>query len=264
MPRVLIGLVVAVVVVAVGAIVVLAMRDGEPSSPAAPSSSVQSAAPVSQDDGAAESPSPVAEAAAQTRPVEPAKPAAVAPTAPNPEAAPATEVAAVDAKVARVLDSLSDEEVQALTRELGRRQMRKWQDQVKYQLPSSMKLYGLQWHNRGAYKIDEAQRVRITQIEESLKPRLDASLQTYWDQETALREQMMTAQSSGRSDDLRPLYEQMQQVQQQISTVKTDLDKEYRELLRGVLTPEQMEYLESNQGLVIQSYNGGSGAWRSK
>ena len=252
MPRVLIILVAVVVLLAAGAIGVLAMRGQSPTPPAAPLPAPPVAALPQQD----ESPAPVA----QNRPApQPAEPTAAAPVEAVAEPALPEDSASPDAKAAALLDSLSEEETQAVMREMGRRQMRKWQEQMKYQLPSDMKLSGLQWHDRGAHKLDEAQRARIKQLNDSFKPRLEGTLEANWDQENALREQITAAQAAGRIDEIRPLMEQMLQVHQQINAVKGDLDKEYRELLRSVLTPEQMGYLESNQGYTVQSWGGPAG-----
>ena len=260
MLRFLIGLAIAVVVLSVGVIAVVAMKQDSPPTPtsATPAESTKDPAEVVASEAEAEPAAPVAVAARKVRPAaEPAKAVSVAP-----EAAPATEVASAEAKVGKILDSLSDEEMQALGAEMGRRQMRKWQDQVKYQLPSSMKLQMLQWQNRGANKLDDAQRARIKQIEEGLRPRVEAALQGYWDQQEALSQQLAAAQSGGRNEETKVLFEQIGQVHQQIAAAKGDLDKEYQGLLRGVLTPEQAEIMESNQGVVIQSWGAGPGNTR--
>jgi len=225
MPRARITLVAAVVIVAVGTIAVLITLDKL----------------GSQDT----SPAPAGLPAAA--PVEPQAPAVQVEVVPAiaPEATSSAEPVSMDAKVAGVLDSFSEDEFQALQKEMGRRQMRKGQDQMKHQLPSDTMLYGLQWHNGGAIKLDEAQKASIQQISDGFRPRQDAALKAAWEQDAAIRDRIAAAESGGRQEEIRGLIEQMQQSQQQIVAVHAALDKEYRELLRGVLTAEQMEYLES-------------------
>jgi hypothetical protein len=53
----------------------------------------------------------------------------------GPDVAAVEDAGGLDEKVAKMLDSLSDEEQQALLREMSRRQMRKWQERAKSQHP---------------------------------------------------------------------------------------------------------------------------------
>ena len=180
----------------------------------------------------------------------------VAESAEPEQVTPPAEVGDPAAWAAAYLDSLSEERQDALQKELWRRAAKKAQEQYKYQLPTDLRLYGLEWHNRGANKLDDSQKSRLRQLAESFRPRMDAALQAAWAEDAALNEQISAASSSGRHEEMAGLFEKKHQIMQQINTIKADLDKEYRESVRSILTPEQLQYLDASQGQVIQSWGG--------
>jgi Spy/CpxP family protein refolding chaperone len=257
MPRYLVVLVVGVVVLAIGAVAVLATLGKGGARDASPGASVSEefdrSAEAGQSVGRSKQASPDPGRAETT---ESAPRAATLEVANPEEATPPAEAADPSAWAVAYLDTLSEDRQEALQKELWRRQMKKAQEQFKYQMPTDMRLYGLEWHNRGANKLDDSQKSRIRQLAESFRPRLDAALQTMWAEDAALNEQMATAGRDGRHEEIRALVERRQQIMQQISAAKADLDKEYRESVRSILTPEQAEYLDTTQGQVIQSWGG--------
>jgi len=258
MPRYLVILVVAVVVVAVGAVVVLAMLGRGSSPSASPGATISDDSSRSADvDRQASGSTPSGPSAGQGKETTvPASTVTASESAEPEQVTPPAEVGDPAAWAAAYLDSLSEERQDALQKELWRRAARKAQEQYKYQLPTDLKLYGLEWHNRGANKLDDSQKSRLRQLAESFRPRMDAALQAAWAEGAALDEQISAASSSGRHEEMAGLFEKKHQIMQQINTIKADLDKEYRESVRSILTPEQLQFLDTSQVQMIQSWGG--------
>lgn len=256
MHRVLVGLAIAVGVLAIGAVVavaVLSHRDARDLSGEMPA-----AADIEKSVGGIAVPLPGAE---EAPPVPPeARPVAV-PIESPPADAPREPVDAGDdtaERVATIIESLSDEQEQALLQELQQRRMRRWRDAQKYRLPSGQRLYALQWYQGGKHKLNETQKARIKQFDEILRPKTETALQEMWNQEADLRQGIRDLNADGRREEARGLSQDLQPLRRDIRDAKNALDVEYKEMLRQVLTTEQMEYVESNPATRYRTWVGPS------
>jgi hypothetical protein len=159
-------------------------------------------------------------------------------------------------KVKDFLGTLTDGEREALFLELSRQRMARWREDQKYRLPSDMKLMALRWHERGAYQLDEGQKAEIARLSEAMRPRVEAALSSYWQREEALREEIAELHRQKRYEDAKPVYQQYGELNQQMAQARQQVDEEYKQWLRTVLTPDQMSFVESDNAVRIRSMAG--------
>jgi hypothetical protein len=260
MHRILVGLAVAVAVLAIGAVVAVALLGngdngdlpndaplvvdaGEPTGevvdvPLAETEEAMPDVPIVQED--------------MTPPVE-------APPVDKSGESPAAEDAAdgdTADRIAAIVDSLSEEEEQALVRELQQRRMRRHREIQKYRLPSGQRLYSLQWYKRGEYKLDDTQKARVEEFDEIMRPKIEAALQGMWSQETDLRQQITDLRAEGRREEVQMLYKDLGRLNKEIRDVKSDLDVEYNGMLRRVLTADQMAFMEASSATRYRTWVG--------
>ncbi len=155
-----------------------------------------------------------------------------------------SEDATVRQRMAGLLDSFTDEERRELTQQLRRERIAEWRERRRYSLPSSGRLRFLQFRRDDTTKVTEGQEAQIAEIDEIMKPKIETALQAIWAQQKQLREQAEALRLEGREDEARQLWEQARDLRRQEREIKEQLDEEYKVLLRGVLTEEQMQYLE--------------------
>jgi hypothetical protein len=244
MHRVLVGLAVAVAVLAIGAVVAVALLgNGDPGdlpqdAPLVVDAGESSEEVVDVRPSETEEPTPDVPIVQEgmTPPVE-------MPPIDEPGASQAAEDATAD-RVAAIIDSLSEGEEQALARELQQRRIRRHRDIQKYRLPSGQRLYVLQRYT-GKQKLDDTQKARVAEFDEIMRPKIEAALQGMWDENADLLRQIRGFSAEGRSDEVTMLHRDLISLNKEIRDAKSTLDVEYKEMLRQVLTVEQMEFVEA-------------------
>lgn len=150
----------------------------------------------------------------------------------------------VRTRVAALLDSLTEEEQRELGRLLRDRRMSEWRERRQRMLPSDMRLMGLRYYQGGAHQLSEGQQAQVEALRGQMEPRLQASLEGIWARQQELRDQAQTLASEGRQEEAQALFEQLGQLRQQENEVRQQLDQDYKQMLTGVLTPDQMQILE--------------------
>jgi len=150
----------------------------------------------------------------------------------------------VKSRIGALLDSLSEEESRELLRQAQARQMRQWRERARYLLPSDGRLQMLRWGRAENLKLNEAQEQKITEFQEIMRSRTDEALQGVWAQEDELRERASALAAEGRTDEVRTIHGEIGRLHQETAEIKGQLDGEYKQLLRGLLTPDQMSVVE--------------------
>lgn len=268
MQRMLITIAVAVTVLAVGAVMAVTIMNRD-NQPAATTADEQPGGPGTARRAANTPTEPVADTrGAGAAKVDTAKSpgdqtvdTATKPTEPVDETK-ATEVGDnedVKARIATLVNSLSEEEERELLRQLGQRRAEKWMETQKYSLPTDFRLRGLRWQNKGQLKLSDAQQQQVTQFGEVMKPRIEAALQNVWAREAELREQANTLREEGREDEMRAVFEQLGELNRQSNDIKQELDTEFRAMLGQILTAEQMEVINSGSQVHYFSTRDGGG-----
>jgi len=249
MHKIIIALAVVVAVLAVGVVVAVTYMGGgagggkvSVAQPAVtePGPAVESsaAAPVAK-----AAPSPAAKPAAKpTAPAAKLEAAAGDSSAQNDDSSPE-----VKARIAALLDGLSPAEQSELMRQMREREAQRMRERARYALPSQFRLQALNRRRDGALKLSEYQQQQVDAIAESMKPKMDAALGPIWQKQDQLRQRAEALNQAGRASEAEPLQQEMRDLRQQTETVRNSLDQEYRQLLAGVLTPEQTQALDSSE-----------------
>jgi hypothetical protein len=260
MHRVLLGVVIAVVALAVGAVVMLAVRNNgdleqqTPTPSARQSSSIAETAGVDDSDSP-DLPTPVIKQPAGTQPK-------VSAAAPNPRpSAPAEESDEVRERMAKLLDSLTDEERQALVRENRRRDMEARRERRRYALPSDRKLRGLDRLD-DALKLSDVQRAQVEATQATFKPQIEMALQDVWARQSELGQTMRELWAAGEREEAGALREQFGELREESNKIKAELDARYTESLAGILSTEQIEAMATmpeSSGRDRRGRRGGGG-----
>jgi len=170
---------------------------------------------------------------------------AEAPDAGKTEAPAESEVAALpdDAQAAlrEMVANMTDEERQIVQRELMRRRGQEMMERRKYDLPSDRRLRRLEWTRDEALRLTEAQQLQINALRETYKPQLDTLLADIWQQQAELRDQAIALMGEGQRDEVRGVWNQINELNQQAEQIKAPLDEQYQSSLAAILTPEQVE-----------------------
>ncbi|MBN2584358.1 MAG: Spy/CpxP family protein refolding chaperone [Planctomycetes bacterium] len=244
MHRILIGVAVAVVVLAVGAIVTVAWlrpsdtKTTQPVAVAPAETTEVETEPVRRTRPAARP----AAAPAESDEEPPAIGDAPPPDDMNPAAAGGENM---DEKIKAILDTLTEDEQRALMRAMAGRMMRDRMEQRRYDLPSDRRLRVLERGRNEAIRLSDVQRDQLNALKENLKPKIDAAMSDIWQKQEQLRQQGMQLMSEGKRDEARTLFEQMNELRQQGEQAMAPIDEEYKVALSGILTPEQQEAVNS-------------------
>jgi len=153
-------------------------------------------------------------------------------------------LADVKARIGALLDGLSEDELQELHKQAQARRMRQWREESKYQLRSDGRLQILRWGRNEALKLNEAQELKIAEFQEIMKSKTDEALSSVWAQEEGLRGRARALAAKGLNDEVRTIHGQLIQLQKETAEIKQQLDGEYKQFLRGILTPDQMAAVE--------------------
>ena len=245
MQKWLVGVAVAAIILAVGVVGAMTYFGGSGHTMKAPVAQVEPT-PAPEDAVPAEPPAP-APAAKPKLAKASAKSDKKADVAADP--APAADAPKSDAaeKASKLLDSLSPEVQDELMRQMRDRQMARFREQRKYQLPSSWRIQALNFRGGRdpALKLNDAQQQQLAAVNELMKPKIEAALSDYWAKEEQLRQQMDAVQAAGRADEAEALRLQLRDTRTQMDAARNDLDKDYRQMLTSVLTPEQLKALDA-------------------
>jgi hypothetical protein len=152
-----------------------------------------------------------------------------------------------------IVKSLTLDQEQKLYQLLAKRQMERMQREMKYQLPSQWKLQMLAYQRGGELKLSDSQQKQVDAIKEGLKPRMDALLADNWARMDELNNQLRAAWGGAKTPEERTaarqqteeLYKELNQLREAADQVKRQLDQEFAASLRGVLTAEQNQAIDS-------------------
>lgn len=264
MHRILVGVAVVAVVLAVGAVVLVALHGTEkPKATPTPSETTE-----------------VAEAEASIVPTETPvrKPKRVAPKD-KPKVGEKDEVAAAaeavaevvagkstDDKVNRILADLNDEERRALMRAMGRRMGEQRREQRRYDLPSDRRLRRLERTRDETLRLSDAQREQIEALKGVMKPKIEAAMQGIWAKQEELRERASQLMEEGKREEARAVWQEYGPLREQTNEVQAPLDEEYKTSLSAILSPEQTQALEQQsseprdrRGMRRGGFGGGGG-----
>ena len=238
MHRILLGGVIAVVVLAVGAVVAVVLNGRDTETPM-PSTAAQPASAMAEKPEVDEPDFPELSEPVTAPPAEAEPKVSAAATTSQPDAA-TEEGGDVRQRMATLLDSLTDEERQALVREHMRRRRDAWIERRKYSLPTDGKLRRLDRLD-DALKLSEVQRAQIEAAQATFKPQIEMALQDIWAQQSDLRQRMRDLWEAGQREEAGALREQASSLREESGEIKAELDAKYTESLAGILSAEQIE-----------------------
>jgi len=251
MSRFLIIVAVAVVSLAVGVVITVAVvGTGERSAPPAPKIVTPAPAVTSPVDTEETAPAPTP----RRRPRTPSVETAETPDAPDATAPASPQVADLpdddQTALREMVTNMTDQERQTLMRELMRRRGQEMMERRKYDLPSDRRLGRLTRTRDEALRLTEAQQLQINTLRETYKPQLDTLMADTWQKQADLREQATTLMGEGQRDEAREIWNQLRELDQQADQIKAPIDTQYKASLAAILTPEQVAAMaqESDRG----------------
>jgi len=245
MHRILVGVAVVAVVLAIGAVVLVALgymdnKSADTPKPTETAEVSEEQALIITEESVAEAPGPVARPKAKPKP--------------KPEAPEKTDVAAALATAAadespqdkanRILANLNDDEQRALMRAMGRRRMEQRRDRRRYELPSDRRLRSLERTRDEALRLSDAQREQIEALKDVMKPQIEAAMQEIWAKQEELRERASQLMEEGKREEARAVWQEFGPLREQANEIQAPLDEQYKTSLAGILSPEQVEVLE--------------------
>lgn len=155
----------------------------------------------------------------------------------------------VKTRVAALIDSMTDEELREFDRQ---RRSARWQERrerSRRALPADHRLRTL-GRLRGRYEdlqLNEAQETLIANFREVVTPRLELALQDVWAQKDAVRKEAGELKEQGLTEEAKVVWQRYGELSRQERDIKDDINQQYLTMLGGVLTDEQMTYVEKGK-----------------
>ncbi len=153
-----------------------------------------------------------------------------------------------DGKVNRILADLNDEERRALMRAMGRRMGERRREQRRYDLPSDRRLRRLGRSRDETLRLSDAKRAQIEDLKGVMKPKIEAVMQEIWAKLDELRERAIQLMAEGKRDEARAVWQEFGPLREQTNEVQAPLDEEYKTSLSAILSPEQTQALQQQGG----------------
>ncbi|NIA21091.1 MAG: hypothetical protein GWP05_03760 [Anaerolineaceae bacterium] len=119
--------------------------------------------------------------------------------------------------------------------------------EVKYRLPSTYKLLRLGRAADADLRLTDHQKEQITLITEAMKPKIEEALKDVWARRQKVQQDMQAAVADRNDQEIQANRSRYTQLVGQGNRIRQDvLDKQFQDMLREVLTAEQMEILTSD------------------
>lgn len=147
---------------------------------------------------------------------------------------------ALRARIKSLLKTMTPAEQEEMARQLRDLEKKKAAEQAKYALPSQQKLQDLGSKNP-AQKLTDYQQQQLSAINATMQPRIMAALTPLWNRDAQLRQTVRALDNSGQAGLADPLRQEIRDLGRQRDAAKNSLDKDYRQMLSGVLTPDQQQ-----------------------
>jgi hypothetical protein len=119
-------------------------------------------------------------------------------------------------------------------------------EESKYRLPSANLVGQLGRTTDPSLRLTAEQQAKVQALTTGFRPKMDAALLPVWRQTAQLDTTISNLVAQGKQEQARKEAQQYTEIYQQEAAAREDLDAQYKTLLSQVLRPEQMEMLSGN------------------
>jgi hypothetical protein len=143
----------------------------------------------------------------------------------------------LQSRVKVLLRSMTPQERREMVRQMAAMDQRWAENRAKFALPSQQKLQNVM----GSIQMSDGQRQQLKLATRALRPQLTQALLVYYDRQSQLSNQLQALNDAGLGAQAEPLHQALNEVQTQINTVRDSFDQQYRQVISGILTPDQLK-----------------------